>query len=204
MANKNSFTGRRRHRTTRWTVALNNRLAHIIIATGGIGTIVAVSLVCVFLVWVVVPLFLPASVEKGAAIAGAQSQLEAEKPLAMGVDDYRLTGWEIGHGGDIRVFRLDNGQTIEHLTAQESALNGVTAASIAINGHSVAFGFADGSVRLGAISYDDKIVPPDELPEQARNIASGELALLNGGAVVTRTDQGQFRRQRFELKLNAP
>lgn len=68
MANRSSFTGRRRQRVTRWTVALNNRLAHAIIAIGGIGTIVAVSLVCVFLVWVVVPLFLPANVEKGQGI----------------------------------------------------------------------------------------------------------------------------------------
>ncbi len=204
MANKNSFTGRRRYRTTRWTVALNNRLAHIIIAIGGIGTIVAVSLVCVFLVWVVVPLFLPANVGIGTAIADAQSRPGAEKPLAIGIDDYRLTGWEISHAGDIRVFRLDNGQTVQHLTDQESGLTDVTAASVAINGHSAAFGFADGSVRLGAINYDDKIVSPDGLPEQVRNIASGELAVLDTGVVVTRTDQGQLRRQRFELKLKSP
>jgi phosphate transport system permease protein len=200
MANRASFTGRRRKRVTRWTVALNNRLAHAIIAIGGIGTIVAVSMVCVFLVWVVVPLFLPASVEKGQGIG----QGAARDLLAMGVDDYRLTGWEIAKDGAIRTFRLDDGKTIQELSGAESPIAGVSAAAVGIDGHQAAFGFADGTVRLGEIGFDNTIVPADELPESARKIATGELAMLDGGAVVTRTEQGEFRKQKFNLKLQAP
>jgi phosphate transport system permease protein len=204
MANKSSFTGRRRHRTTRWTVALNNQLAHVIIAVGGIGTIVAVSLVCVFLVWVVVPLFLPANVEKWTSINGPPGATGNPQLLAMGVDDNRLTGWAIAKGGTIRVFRLDNWQTVQELTAEQSPLIGLSAASVAIDGHSAAFGFVDGKVRLGEISFDEKIVAPEELPESARKIAVGDVATLEGGAIVTRTEQGEFRRQEFGLKLQPP
>ncbi|HEY2826118.1 MAG TPA: ABC transporter permease subunit [Pirellulales bacterium] len=204
MANKSSFTGRRRHRSTRWTVALNNRLAHVIIAVGGIGTIVAVSLVCVFLVWVVVPLFLPATVEKGKAISDLPAVAGNQELLALGTDDNRLTGWEVSKEGAVRLFRLDNGETIQQLSAEEASLAGVTAASVAIDGHSVAFGFGDGGVRLGEVGFDEQIIAPEEVPEAARKIAAGDIATLDGGAIVTRTEQGEFRRQKFTLKLRPP
>jgi phosphate transport system permease protein len=188
-------------------VSLNNRLAHVIIAVGGIGTIVAVSLVCVFLVWVVIPLFLPANVEPGKAIKGQESAVGGressakENLLAMGMDDYRLTGWAIGKDGAIRVFRLDNGETLQNVKAEDSPLAGVSAVSVAIDGHSTAFGFANGKVRLGEISWDGTIVSDDQLPENVRKISAGEIATLDGGAIVTRTEQGEFRRTKFDLKL---
>ena len=49
-----SYTGRERRRTTRWTVHVADRVARWLIVAGGIGTILAVSVVCIFLVWVVV------------------------------------------------------------------------------------------------------------------------------------------------------
>ncbi|HTQ38464.1 MAG TPA: hypothetical protein VMJ32_05525 [Pirellulales bacterium] len=224
MSKQFSFTGRRRRRTTRWTVTLSNSLAHFVIAVGGIGTIVAVSLVCVFLVWVVVPLFLPASVGKGVDIrvqgsgfgregAGGGTQSAGEKaqgangnqtPLALGADDYWLMGWEIARDGSVRVFRLDNGQTLEQLTPEQTSLAGVSSASVAIDGQSAAFGFSDGQVRLGEIQFDYQIVPPEELPAAAQKLAPGEVAQLEGGALIARTEQGDFRRQKFELKLQPP
>jgi phosphate transport system permease protein len=217
-----TFTGRRRRRTTRWRVSLSNSLAHVIIAVGGIGTIVAVSLVCVFLVWVVVPLFLPATVEKGAAVrvqgsgfggqeadraqgAGGGAQAETKKILlALGVDDYRLTGWEIDQSGAIRVFRLDNAKTLQHLSAEEAGLTGVSAASVAIDGQTAAFGFDSGNVQVGEIHFDYQVVPPGDLPADVQKIAPGEVAELDGGALVARTEQGDFRRQKFALKLQPP
>ena len=57
-----SFTGHPRRRLkTRWSVWLGEILSRLLITVGGIGTIVAVALVCVFLVWVVYPLFLGAT-----------------------------------------------------------------------------------------------------------------------------------------------
>ena len=62
MSSPKPFTGRTRRRHTRWSARAVDKLAHGLIVGGGIGTIVAVSLVCVFLLWVVLPLFQPASV----------------------------------------------------------------------------------------------------------------------------------------------
>ena len=63
-----TFTGLSRRRKTSWTVAAGDRIAHGFVAVGGIGTIAAVLLVCVYLVSQVVPLFLPAKVESTRAL----------------------------------------------------------------------------------------------------------------------------------------
>src|SRR5262249_41064664 len=80
-----SFTGRTRKRSTSWVVRLTDLLARALITVGGIGTIGAVTLVCVFLVWVVVPLF------RGAEITPPR-QLTPEaagQSVREGLDEYR-------------------------------------------------------------------------------------------------------------------
>src|SRR5690242_5910436 len=123
MPDSSSFTSRGRRRTTKWVVRVNDRLARIVIAVGGIGTIVSVSLVAVFLVWVVVPLFFPATVNHPNSLPdGAGDNL-----LALGIDEYNVTGWRIFKGGSVDVFRLDNGEVIQRLSPEESGIAGATA-----------------------------------------------------------------------------
>ena len=52
-----SFTGIRRERRTRWTIALGDTVSRLVITVGGLGTIVAVLFVCFFLVMKSWPLF---------------------------------------------------------------------------------------------------------------------------------------------------
>ena len=126
MPSPTSFTGHRR-RKTRWTVSLGDRVARWLIAVGGIGTIVTVSLVCVFLVWVVVPLFLPASVQPPQTLS---KNWDVHDVLALGTDDYHLVGWMISTHGDIRVFRLDNGDVLQSISAEDANLTNVSAVSV--------------------------------------------------------------------------
>jgi phosphate transport system permease protein len=187
----------------------------VVIAVGGIGTIVAVSLVCLFLVWVVVPLFLPVQVgpekavspgmKSGAHETGIENQENGEKKIvALGIDDYRLTAWEIAQNGAICVFRIDNGQILQQLTAEQTSLTGISAVSVAIDGQSAAFGFADGHVQLSDIRFNYQMVPSDQLPPAAQKLLPGEVVKLDDGSLVARTEQGDFRRQKFELKLQPP
>ena len=52
-----AFTGRTRARTPKKSVIVADRVARWVISLGGIGSIIAVSLVGLFLFYVVVPLF---------------------------------------------------------------------------------------------------------------------------------------------------
>ena len=84
-----SFTGQRRQRTTRWQVRCADRVSRALITVGGIGTIIAVMSVCVFLVAVVLPLFTKADVgqsQSGAVDAVNHSVDELNKAVSA-IDD---------------------------------------------------------------------------------------------------------------------
>ncbi len=58
-----SFTGRARRKKTHWSVRLSDRLSKSLITVGGIGTILAVSTVFFYLLYVTIPLFRPARID---------------------------------------------------------------------------------------------------------------------------------------------
>jgi len=107
-----SFPGRKPQRGTSWLVRLTDLLAQVFITVGGIGTIVAVTLVCVFLIWVVrapVP---------GASVSGEQHLTEGgalvrEQPVREGVDEYQTMGWSLFPDGTVATFRLDDGRLLD-------------------------------------------------------------------------------------------
>src|SRR5215475_10844051 len=109
MSSATSFTGRKRQRQTRWTVHVADRAARWIIAAGGIGTIVAVLLVCVFLVWVVVPLFAPASLQFAHPL---KAEWIAEKQLNVAINEHQLLGRAVLADGHLIVFRADTGEPL--------------------------------------------------------------------------------------------
>ncbi len=202
MSPKTSFTGHRRRRTTRWTVALSDRIARVLIAVGGIGTIVAVSLVCVFLVWVVVPLFLPAQVGPANSYLSRWSNTEL---LALGTDDYHLIGWMLSKRGAVQLFRLDNGEPLKEISAEEAQLSGMSCVAMATDGKSAMFGFTDGGIRLGRIEFDSELLELDQISVADRDVlAAAAVKTSEDGSFLTRTTNGEFRRQKFLLKLEPP
>ena len=87
----------------------------LLISIGGIGTILAVSGILVFLAWVVLPLFTGARFE--AVARGPSSTVAARAPgvrvLASAVDAQGLVGWELRSDGRIEAFRIDTGEGLE-------------------------------------------------------------------------------------------
>src|SRR3569623_875484 len=104
MSSPKSFTGRTRRRKTRWLVRAIDKLAHGLIVGGGIGTIVAVSMVCVFLLWVVLPLFQRATIE---GIETMPADWGGRKLRHLAVDEYQGAAWALLEDGTLDVFRID-------------------------------------------------------------------------------------------------
>src|SRR5688572_29425887 len=106
---KISFTGRRRARSTRSSVLWIDRLARLVIALGGIGTIISVSLVYVLLASVVVPLFLPESLQ---LVRSPKLNVPAEagRPLHVAADEYLQLAWAAYADGSVATFRADTGE----------------------------------------------------------------------------------------------
>lgn len=201
-----SFTGRTRERRTRLAVRIADYIAAILITTGGIATIVAVSTVCFFLLWVVFPLFLPAGI---GSTQRAEAGWSAQAPVEIALDEYGRMGWAFFSNGDLVVFRADNGRKIEQRSVVTPAIapadkRTLTAWSFPVaGGGNAAFGFSDGSIQTGSIRFDTVFLPDSQAPPDLKSLKPGEWADVADG-LVTRTPEGQLRQQKVVIKLNDP
>lgn len=197
MESKGTFTGRTRDRKTRRSVLIVDRLARTLISVGGIGTILAVLGVFVFLVWVVVPLFLPAKVDK---VTGFERGSD-DKLMHLAVDEYQTLAWTLRPNGRVEVFRLDNGELrAEHQLFEQGQLE---SSSFLIRGDLAAFGLADGNVQLAEIGFDARIVDGDQLPAEVVQAVDKDpgvpVSYLEG--IVERIPTGQYRIQKLSIEM---
>ncbi len=169
------------------------------ITLGGIGTILAVALVCVFLVSVVVPLVVPESLSSTKTLT---QPLKADsKPIHIGTDEHFVIGWNAYSDGTLTSYRLDSGEQL----STQSLVRGdrkLTAWSIAPGG-AVALGFADGAIQIGQIKFSTSFVEEADLPDELKSLEVGKLSAFKGG-VLERTPEGQFRWQQLQVKLDEP
>ena len=182
----------RRIHKTRWIVRVADRVATACITVGGIGTILAVTGVFLFLVSVVVPVFRSGRAEP----RGDKSGHLPAPALHVGTDEYRVCGWSLGRDGVWRAFRLDNGDTLStHILAPADSFS---VSSFDVESASLAVALTDGSLRLFRIGFDADYPDPASLPPSAVPARAGEHTTV-GDAVVERTQEGSLRRQRARI-----
>lgn len=191
------ITGRRRQRQTRWTVKLIDRLARRLIIVGGIGTIAAVLSVCVFLFWVAAPLMFSPQVDGRKALAQADAK---EPPVHVALDEFRTMAWTLSRDGRVRVMRLDNGELLSEQPLSEPTP--LSAWSLMSGDGSVAFGYADGTVRLGNIRFATRFLAPKDLPAN-HPADSKELFAFDGG-LAKKTGDDQWRSVKLAIQLEDP
>ncbi len=197
-----SFTGRRYSRKPRRSVLWVDALATRLIALSGIGSIVAVSLVGLFLAWVVLPLFLPTEISKklGMPVSGVQSESGTPMtvPVASAIDNYGLMVWEMRTNGEIAVQALDGGAILERIQVGGGIVP--TAWAFGVDTGPVAFGYADGRVQTGEMKWETRFLADAEVPAAALALEVGETHIWESGLLV-RTPEGQLRHQRLGLEL---
>src|SRR5687768_9328316 len=155
-----SFTGRSRRRRTSPAVQWGDRLARALITVGGIGTIVAVSTVCLFLVWVVVPLFAPTRVAAESSLPRISSSI----PLHVAIDEQQVLGWSLDETGLLHILRLDGKQEFRPRSlAPEGRL---TASSFPTGSETIALGLDDGTVRTARVRFSTKFVEREQQAEE--------------------------------------
>ncbi len=204
---REAFTGWKREKKTRFSVRFADFLSSRLIAIGGIGTIIAVSLVAVLLIAVAYPLFSSASIShpRRSPIAW-----QGKKPLKVTIDEYQTMGWALYGDGTLQVFALDTGQEIvSHALFEGNAK--LTAISVipdseqgkGISNLQIAAGFDDGTVRFGTIGFETSFSEVAEVPAENRHMNIGDVAVI-GEAVVQVTPQRQFRQQKVVYKFYRP
>lgn len=191
MAKQATFTGRSRERRTKWSVRLVDRFASTLITVGGIGTIVAVSAVCVYLVWMTLPLFGPASLAPPRPIPTSPFD---SAPVLLRIADSDQIGWALSADGRLTSFRPTTG---DRFGQQELGRVGpkLTAFAGGLGEDALAVGDDRGSVRLGVVRFSSSFIDAgsDEANE-FRGLKPGKAAADSGG-VVSRSRQGQLVRE---------
>ena len=197
-----SEPGQKRKRGTRRTrpgVRLADRVARVLITLGGLGTILAVSTLCVFLVWVVVPLFVPARVGEP-TLGTTRSEAGSAAPFAVGMNEYRTMGWSCSQRGEVRCFRLADGVELARARPFERA---PAAFAIMPSEGTFVAGFEDGTLRLGSLGFTTRFLAAGEVTPELERLAPGETRRFAAG-MVERTAGGQLRLQELSLSAAEP
>ena len=172
------------------------RVARLLITIGGIGTILAVTLIFVFLVAVVLPLFTKPEVSAAHSVASRADAADAQRlPVHVAIDPYRVLSATLFEDGSIEVRRLEDGSLLEtqRIGSEGDELAAFRAAPA---GEDVAVAFADGRMRTGTFGFSESWPVGEDVPQ----VAEGERVAFQGG-LLELTPEGKPRLQRFRLAL---
>ncbi len=200
MAEDRSFTGRTRQRKTSRRVRLADKTSKLLITTGGIGTIIAVVGICLFLVYVVVPLFAPAEVQPVGSFS-TSARDGGTQTMHTAMDEYGLLAWTLTEDGAIHLHRVQDWQELSRQRPFGDAVP--TAWAVDAIQDDAVFGFEDGSIRLARIGFRPSFLPDEDLPPPLVDLAVGDTMLWDGG-VVTKTPEGQLRQQQLVVEVDEP
>ncbi|MCC7017537.1 MAG: ABC transporter permease subunit [Rhodospirillales bacterium] len=199
MADESPVSGRtRRDRATRRSILIADRVADWLIRVGGIGVIAAVFAIVVFLAYVVVPLF------EGGRVLGERSvatPTAAGRALAVWLDEAKTVAAVLRETGEVSVVHLASGRALPSARFDFGTVR-PTAFGRAIAGTDVAFGFADGTVRLGRIEMGVSVLPGNAVPVDAERLGSD--AFTDGRAVYARVPGNQVRKVSISVRLDPP
>jgi phosphate transport system permease protein len=198
MQSRGTFTGRSRRRTTHPWVRAGDAVARALITFGGIGTIVAVLAVGIFLLAVAVPLFKPARIAPRHVSPMPQTTAAPAAATVLGTDESGLVAWlfDPGDGGRVRIFGLMDGMLLAEKDAADIGLEGVTALRVLPSGLQAACGFADGGLKTGRLGLESSFVAETDLPQGVGGLRPGEVRRV-GDAIYLRGETGRFARLAF-------
>jgi phosphate transport system permease protein len=197
MSGAKAFSGRARKKKTTWSVRAGDVISRIMITVGGIGTLVAVSTVFLYLLWVAIPLLKPSSLSNPVSFAIPKEAA----PTRLTVDEYQLIGWLYQPGGRVDTFSTDRGQALESRELVPGRR--VTAAAFSMAGTEAALGMEDGSIALADLGFRTDFAADPAAPAAARSLNAGETVEADG-RVWVRLPTGQLRSQGIAFSVNEP
>lgn len=184
-------------------------LARLLITFGGIGTIVAVLLVGVFLLAVALPLFRSARARfDGVAavpfVAGgpAAVALDESAAVAVAVDIPPRDAAADADDGSVALVSVTDGAVLARTPAAGCGLVGATAIRIVPGTRLAAVGFTDGSLRTGEIGMESTFIDAAALPAEARELRRG-TAVATAESVIARAETGRYARVAAVIELAA-
>ena len=166
----------KRHRKVR---AFKDRSASVGIAIGGSSVILAVLLICFYLMYEVAPLFSGASIEQKDSYAVPAA--ESGKSLYLTSEEQAEVGFRVAENGDMVYFKVADGSVIENV---KNPLGQPTAFAVESDtSRMIAFAYADGRVLVAQQVYkttypegERVITPSIEYPYGTEGIQAADFA----------------------------
>lgn len=187
-----------RRRATLRRVRLADRSAALVITIGGLGVIVAVLGMLVFLAAEVVPLF-----GRGEVTPRAEGRADLGGAPMFGLtDEYIGLATVVLRSGEAVTFSLADGAVTDRRRLCPEGVE-PTAWSFSRGDGAVAFGYADGRVQTGRLAYESEFLRTDEVPEELHALPIGGRGRLGTG-FVERVPGGQFRAVRPTAEMRDP
>lgn len=195
------FTGRARARKTSLGVKIADRIASWLITVGGIGAIVVVSTVFLFLLWVTLPLIFPPQILSTAKLPALIEDRDAG-PLRIGVDENLVMVWSLFEDGALESYRLTDLAPLQRIDLFEG--RNLSAAYFSSTSSVVAFGFEDGAIQYGDLRVAARFLREDTLPESVRLEADAGTPALYENGLVVKTPDGSYRMHELEVDMQPP
>ncbi|HVL75665.1 MAG TPA: phosphate ABC transporter permease, partial [Noviherbaspirillum sp.] len=137
---------------------VTDKVFKVLMSAGGIGVIVAVSAIFFYLASVVVPLFVPPSVEAQASFAAPGSAVQ--RTGAYSGEEQREIGVRIGATGDVSFFGFKDGRVLQESRITMPAGAQLTSFALADrSSYAFAYGLSDGRAVVAKQAY--KVTFPD-------------------------------------------
>ncbi|MBP7275519.1 MAG: ABC transporter permease subunit [Kiritimatiellae bacterium] len=166
-----------------------------LIAIGGMGTIIAVSTVMVFLVYVAAPLLKPSRTE---ARVGVERPDRDEIPAHVELDEYGQLCAVLGRDGRATVFSATTGRVVSETLIFSNET--FTAAAFVPARSEAMFGFADGRRVPAFAGFRSRIVSGAAGPEPVQSLNHGEASALDSEWWL-RLPDGSFRVTSYAIEL---
>ena len=132
---------------------LRDRVFKNVMSVGGVGVIIAVSAIFFYLASVVVPLFLPPTIESRVQFAVPGGT--AAQTFGLSAEEQREIGARFDDGGTITFFGFKDGAVLSQATIALPPDTRITSTAVGERrGYSVAYGLSDGRVVLTKQGYD--------------------------------------------------
>ena len=172
-------------------------VARLVITAGGIGTIVAVLGVLVFLVAVTAPLFRSASLTASRGVGLADPA--ATEIVAVGCDETGLIAWTLRSDGNFQVYSTADGSQLINQAGTETGLSGVRIARNYATDLRTVLAFEE-SFALGRLGVESSFVALNDLPEALRTRPAG-TAVVADDSIIVHHEDGHFGRLRPVIEV---
>ncbi len=195
-----SFSGRTRERKTKPSVLVANKVAGAVITIGGISTVFAVTLVCVFLFSVAIPIFFPSHIGDAELSERAPDFNDEDLPLdRFEINEYQTMSSMVTRGGDLVITHLRDGALVD----RQPLFGDRQPNDVRFVNNTFVGGFEDGSIQIGHYQFNTEYVEPSEIPEEIKVAVQKGSAAYQGG-VMELTPENQFRLQTVSINLEDP